>query len=374
MKKIFSVVIILAAFAIAMPAKASWQDSSFVATVLKIAENILSTEETPAVLPPEQDVFEEEFVDPKEIQQVLREMKDMRRELNSFIKQLKKIANAGDDINQINSLLQQIAGFESAINAGTNLRDTIQEFRDLRIWEELNKFRAKIEIPRETSQWNKEIKKLEKMLIQKKYQNLGFNFDAVRAKVGEIKSGVARVLELYNSGNLEEAIEEFNDLRQDFHPGEITSVIQRVQEITNRLKSVKNAEAREKIKAIFGEAISNFNEGEYRIARELIDESFNDIAGMISKASLIGKKKGYSKDQILQMTEQLKEKVQGRVEEKTMRIQEEQVKREMMEKREPVIEKREPAPAQIQEAPVPSTPVEPAPRVEQQPVQTAPVQ
>lgn len=238
---------------------------------------------------------DEEWVDPREVQQALREMKDMRKELNRMIKQAKKLPNGAAMASDMNTLLGQIASFESKINEGVELRDNIQEFRDAQIWQEINKFRAQIEIPKEIIQWNKEIKRLEKAFTQKKYQSLGLNLEGAKAKSTEVREALARVQEYYNSGDFESAMEEFNDLRQDLYIGEILNVIQRTQELMNRLKAVKNAEVKTQIQEAFNEVIDNFNEGEYRVARELMDESWNDIMKMINQALSVGKKKEFLK-------------------------------------------------------------------------------
>ena len=319
MRKLFLGILIFSLMAGATPALAKMSPNSFLAAVAKLVQEIMPSEE---ILVEPEEPMDEEFVDPREVQQVLKEIKDMRRELNRFAKQFKKLPNSGDDLNQINTLLEQLAGFESNINQGVDLRDNIQEFRDAQIWEQVNIFRAKIEIPKETAQWNKEIKKLEKMLVQKKYQNLGLDLGGAKSKVEEIKAGLARVQESYNSGDLETAMAEFDDLRQDFHPGEMFSVIQRMWDVMSKLKMVKDAEVRNQIRGALDEVVTNFNEGEYRIARELMDENFNEIMTLISKAYSVGKKKGVSKEGLFRMTEQLEGKLKEQAEEKRVNIQE----------------------------------------------------
>lgn len=323
MDKIFFTILILGVLTAASPALAKVTDDPFLAAIIKLVQDFLPGEETP-VVPSEEMGFpggEEEFVDPREVQQVLKEIKDIKKELNRFAKAFKKIPNSENEINQINSLLGELATFESNINARTDLRDNIQEFRDAQIWEKVNVFRAKVEIPKEMTQWKKEIKKLDKIWTQKKYQNLGLDLETAKAKIEEVKTILAKVQEYYNSGNFESAMEEFDDLRQDFHPGEIVSVIQRTQDLMNRLKAVKNAEIRNQIKEAFSEAITNFNEGEYRVARELLDENFNAITALIYKASSVGKKKGLTKEAFLQMAEKLEEQLRGKAEEKKEKME-----------------------------------------------------
>lgn len=320
MRKLFfaGIVILFLGFLFVLtPTLAKIIDSPFLAGISKIVQNILPSKELQPVSPEEG----EEFVDPRDVKQVLREIKDMKRELKRFAKEFKKLPNSQDDLNQVNNLLTQVTDFENRINQGVNLREVIQEFRDEQIWEDLNKFRAKIEIPKEMKYWNKDIKRLEKMLKQKKYQDLGFDLEKTKNKLDETKTSLAKIQEYYNNGDLESAIEEFDDLRQDFHPGEILSALQRTQELMSRAKKIKDAEVQNQIKEMFDEVVSSFNEGEYRIARELIDENFNEISQVIYKAYSVGKK-GNTKEGFFEMTENFEQTLKNKADEKKAKLQE----------------------------------------------------
>lgn len=369
MSKLFLTILILGFLIVANSASAKISENSFFAAMIKLVQEMMPKEEI-FPEPEEQQLFDEDFVDPREVQQVQREIKDQKRELTRMAKQAKKLPQGLEIINEINALLEQVASFESKINEGIDLRDNIQEFRDAQIWQELNKIRARVEIPKEITQWQKEIKRLEKMLGQKKYQNLGLNLEMAKSRIEEMKDSLSRVQDFYNSSDFESAMEEFDELRQDFHPGEIMSVIQRMQELKNRLKAVKNAEVREQVQQAFAEVIDNFNEGEYRVARELMDESWNDIMGMIQKALSLGKKKGVSRESILRMTDKLEEQIRNKAEEKKARIE------EMREQREEKTQPAQPAqpPVQLQPPTQEQQPVQPKEGTVQPPLELQPVQ
>ena len=337
MNKIFFAVLILAVFLTAKPALAKTNDSLW-AAIIKFAQEIIPGGEGAMSQPMEEEKFDEDFVDPRELQQVLREIKDLKKELNRLAKQAGKTAGREATLADVNALLGQVSGFESNINSGTNVQEAIQEFREAEIWQDLNKIRAKIEIPKQKSQWEKEIKKLEKILNQKKFQNLGLELSGVKTKLEENRAGLAKIQEFYNAGEFEEAMEEFNSLREDFNPVDVGNILQRTQELTNRLKTIKNAEVRNKVKEIYQEVIDNFNQGEYRVAWELMNESWQDIMNLVSKASSVGKKQGYSKEGFLQMSNKLEQQVKGKAEEKRAIIQ------ERREEKQEVKEKIEPAP------------------------------
>lgn len=294
----------LGIFAITSPALAETKKSSFWASLITLVQEALpgigegekiappSPETIPQPQPREikpqemmpQEMEEpqyEDFVDPREIQNVLKQLKDMRREVNRFLKQAKKMPDA---LSRLNSLSEKVNNFESKISSSSSKED-LQEFYDEQLWEEFNGIRAAIELPKELKQWNQEIKRAEKMVAQKKFQGIGIDIAAVKSKLAEIKSTLSGIESLYNAGNLEEAMAEFDDLRQDFHPSEIVSVMQRLQDVTNRLRPKKiSEEIKNTIRGMLSGVISSFNSGDYREAREEMDETWNEIMKKLNVA------------------------------------------------------------------------------------------
>ncbi len=334
------------------------KDTSFLAELKRIVQELLPGNQETMLTDQPLDEFEE-VLDPREIQQALREIKDIKRELKRFQKELKKIPNSGDDLNQINVLLEQVAGFESNIQSSPT-RDNIQEFREEQIWEQVNKFRAKVEIPRELKQWNSGIKKAERLLKQKSYQKLGLNLENASAKLNEIKASLARVQEAYNSGDLETAMEEFDEVRQDFHPGEITSALQRMKDLVNKLKAVKDEQIRQQINEALQEITTAFNEGEYRLARELLDENFDGLMKMIYRAYTVGKKKGVDKEKFSELMENFEEKMKQNAEQKKRVIEEKRSGPEPIQQPQPIqpqsIQPIQPLPPATQTPPAESVP------------------
>ncbi len=324
LKKFFCFALILTILATASPVYAKSKIQSFFDLFLGALVNVVEEIIPPAPLPEKvEEQAEEEFVNPQEVKQVLRELKDIKRELNKFAKQLAKLPNSSDDLNAINSLLEQTSNFQAIINSGENLRDTIQEFRDAQMWDEINKFRAKVEIPKEMKQWNKEIKRIGKLLTQKKTKNaaseFGLDLEGAKAKVEELKSGLAKVQEYYNGGDLESAIEEFDELRQDLQPWDISNVLQRFQELITGFKKVKDQEIKNQVKETLSETVSAFNDADYQFARELMDESFSELMQLIYKVSA----KKYNKEGMLNTMQQLEIKMKEKSEEK---MQKEEIK------------------------------------------------
>lgn len=321
--KFFYIVLIVFVLAAASPAYAKSGTQSFFNRMLGALVNAVENIIPSAPLPDEvKEEAKEELVDPREVQQVLRELRDINRELKRFAKQLAKLPNSSDDVSAIHNLITQVENYRMAVNSGENLRDAIQDFRDAQMWDELNKFRAKVEVPKEMKNWNKEIKKIEKLLKQKKIQNasseFGFDLEGARTKIQELKVGLSNVQEYYSAGDLESAIEEFDGLRQELQPWDLGNVLQRFNELAARLKKVKDQQIKEQVKETLSEIVSNFNDGDYQLARELMEENFNDLLQIIFKASGGVKNWGkkYDKEGMMDTMEKIENKMKEKIEEK----------------------------------------------------------
>jgi len=346
MRKIYLISLILVGvLALSASVLAKGGSDSLLAGLVKIAQEILPEGEK--TMEPEEFAEMEEFVNPQEVQQVLREMKDLKREGKRILKKLQKLPTAGEDVAQMNNILNQIANFESKINSGVDLRDNIEEFRDSQFWDELNKLRAKVEIPKEMKQWTKEIKRTERLLKQKSFQKLGLDLEKAKIKLEEMKAGLNAVQNYYQAGDLESAIDEFDGLREDFHPGEINGVMYRMKDLKKMLKGIKDQEVKAMVEEVLQEVIEIFNEGDYRLGRETLDENFDELAKIINKAIAASRKKIKSADDFSEMTEKVKEKMQQRIEEKS-RIEEQKQIEEQNKIEAPV---SEPTPAPVEPQP-----------------------
>lgn len=264
--------------------------------------------------PMEEEQNPEDFVDPKEIQRVTMEIKNMKKEISRLSKQIKKLPNSADDVNQMNVIMEQLSGFQTRINSGQDVRDALQEFYDEQIWEQINLMRAKVEVPLEIGRWNKEIKRAEKSLSQKKFQVAGLDIARAQQKLQEVKNTLAQVESSYNAGDLETAIQELDDVRQEFHPGEIMATVQRMQELYTRLKRVKDAAIKTQIQDALSEVVTEFNDGEYRAARELLDETWPEIMKIVGQATAPrkkGVKQGAVQPNVGALKEQLREKAEN---------------------------------------------------------------
>lgn len=229
----------------------------------------------------------QEFMDPREIQQTLRDIKQMRNDIKrNYLKQIKKLGSQSD-VGQLNEILADLDRFQNALSNSSadasDLREAVEDFRDAQYWDKLNKIRARLEIPKEIKQITLSIRRLERTVKAKAAKNLGFNLDRVQQTLTEMKQNIETVQNHYNGGNLEEAQEAMREFHEEVNPGEIESTITRVRDVKNTLKRVKDQEIRTEVERVLQEVIDAFNNGEYRDARETLDEYADDMQNLINK-------------------------------------------------------------------------------------------
>lgn len=337
MRSLFIGALVLGLLGFAPSAHAAFDLQSFLGAAARFVQNAFSPEEENGA--PEEEQNPEDFVDPAEIRRVTQDIKNMRRELTRFAKQIQKLPNSSDDATQIQNLLGELSSAEQKLQSGTDVRETLQDFYDARIWEDINKIRAKIEVPKEITQWTKEIKRAEKSLALKKYQTLGLDTAQAKQKLQEVKNMLVQVESFYGAGDLESAIETLDEVRQDFHPGEVMGVADRMYQIATALKRVKDATVKTQIQNVLQDAVSEFNSGEYRAARELMDEAAPEIMKIITTVTSAGKKKVNVQQNMNQLGEKIKEKME------TIRQKGEETERRKEEMQKPPMPQQTPPPA-----------------------------
>ncbi|MFH0779234.1 MAG: hypothetical protein V1928_00060, partial [Parcubacteria group bacterium] len=248
--------------------------------------------ENPAQPPqePATNEFEEqtkvEFVNPRDVQNALGEIKRMQSDMKRFIKQLKKIPNSADDLIFANDLLTQLNEHYGAIKnppADVSLREALQEFWEARMWEEVDKIRAKVEIPKELTNIAKDLKKLKKTITLKAYKNLGFNLDSMAESVAEMESAYNEAKSNYDQGNLEDAWSAMETFHSGMQPGEVMGVLNQTKEIKDRTRSVKNQEIKAMIDEVLGDVIESADAGEFRSANQALNEIRNELMKIMTK-------------------------------------------------------------------------------------------
>ncbi len=241
----------------------------------------LESEKGPGI--PEED-RREEFVDPQEIRDVLRQIKDIKREANRIIKKATK-AGFTAETAKLNELVMQVSATEAALRGSKDRvsRDTLQDFYDAQIWDTMNNIRVKIELPNELKGIEREMKRLEKMINKKTFVVEGIDMEKVRVKIEEVKAAVSHARENLAQGNLEEAQEAMQVVYEDgAHPGEMFGVLNRLAEMTRRLKVIKSESVRSDIQEVLAPVYDAVNSGDFREANTLINEVDQELWKVMS--------------------------------------------------------------------------------------------
>ncbi len=228
----------------------------------------------------EEEGQQNDYVDPQEIKNVQKDIKNMTTEIKKFIKQLKKIKNATEDIAKLNEMLTQLQDFTNKIKnppEDYTQREILQEFWDENYWEQVQYYRARIEIPNEITRLNKDIKKLEGLLKRKAYQKLGLNLDTIKARLNEIKEAIKIVQEDYNAGNFDDAMTSLEPIREGSQPGDMMCVLNGLRDFTRELGLIKDKTIKAQIQEIIQPIIDGANDGEYRDSCQSLNEIRNEI-------------------------------------------------------------------------------------------------
>lgn len=263
-----------------------------------------------------------DFVEPREIQEVLRQIKDLKKEAARILKKATK-ANLSIEIGQINELVSQITTVETALKGSVDTisRDTLQDFYDSQAWEQLNNIRIKIEMPNEIKTMERELTKLEKLVNKKTFAVDGIDMTGIKAKIQEIKTALNQAKENLAQNNLEEAGEALRDIHENgFHPGEMVNVLNRLSEITKQLRKIKSEEVRNDIKEVLAPVFEAIDAGDFREANMLLNEVDNDLRKIMSTV----KNKSAINSDIRARMDKLEQKMQQKLQQQNNNSKEQQ--------------------------------------------------
>ncbi|KKU12162.1 MAG: hypothetical protein UX17_C0055G0002 [Parcubacteria group bacterium GW2011_GWC2_45_7] len=241
----------------------------------------------PEVDDDQREQFERQMI-VNEKQNVLREIVQQKRELTRLYNQLRRLRGAADDLAQADALKAKIADFENRIrsNSGEDfdeLRSIIEEYRDAELWDEIQKIRLKVELPRELNRLLTDINRGTRLLSQKAFQNLGFDVAAVRARVDAIKVLHSEVRACYQSGDFECANERMQEIREGDHPGELQGAMQMLRGIKEMSKMIRDNELKNEVNELVQPVIQAINSGEWRQAREDMQEIERELRDIMQK-------------------------------------------------------------------------------------------
>lgn len=212
----------------------------------------------------------------EEQKNTLREIRDQKRELKSMCSKLKRLKGAESNAVSCNELIVKLTEIEQQIKSPVGdveeAREQMNEFRDMRIWDEINSMRLRADLPRELNQFFKDLLRVERMLKQKSFQKIvGLNFEQIAAKFAEIKQLHAESKACYESGDFECANEKLNEARQDNYPGELEGSLHMLRSINDMLRNIRDQELQGEVQQFLMSAIEQLNGGEWREANQEIN-------------------------------------------------------------------------------------------------------
>lgn len=252
---------------------------------------------------------QEDFVDAREIQQVQRQINDLKKQATRLLKKTAKNAALANEASELQNFINKLASYAEAVKAGT--RDALQEFYDAELWETLNGFQARIEMPTEISRVEKDLVRLEKLIAQKAFQVNGVDLGIVRSKIEEIRSAINGAKSALSSGDPESAREYLQVVYEGTHPGEMHGVLQQLREITKQLKTIKNEEIRQAIMEVLSPVYEAVAAGDFREANMALSEVSRELFSLFGR---LRNTRTFNNDLRTKMRT-LEQKLEGRIQE-----------------------------------------------------------
>ncbi len=259
----------------------------------------------------EGQVLEENFVDPREIENTLRDIARLKGEVRGLKRRTAKNPDLQNKITQIITELDTFANNIKNPPSEYTVREALQEFYEARMWEEVGKIRAQIELPQILKDLPMSIKRVDRLIKLKVYQKLGLDTVSITTYLNDVKEAYTTAQTAYNQGNLEDAMTALEFMQENGHPGELEGAIRRLKEISDKIRVVKDSEIRGQFEELLAPIIEAINQGEFRLANELLNDAYPEILMMIKKMYKINQK---SRLEILQRLSTVEDQVRTKLE------------------------------------------------------------
>lgn len=237
---------------------------------------------------PEEDV-QEEFVDPKEIKDALKQFKDQRKEIRSFEQKLtrsKDIANKEQVRTELRAYVAALATFEQQIKnppADLGQRGALQEYYDARTWDTLEEFRMRIQVPSELKDAKRSLGKIRKMLQGKAFLKLGLDIQRLTAILENLQGIVDRIDQAYQAGDWEAMRENMEEIWQNnMHPGRLEHALNRIRELKNMAQKVKDPRVVAAIEEMMAPVYEALYDSDFDEVHAILDEYEDDFRRLIN--------------------------------------------------------------------------------------------
>ncbi len=313
----------------------------------------------------EEQKFPEDIVDPREVENALREIGRLKGEARGLSKRVARLKNSEEVKQKLNEILQMLDAFSGQIKnppSHYTEREALMEFYDARMWEEVGAVRAQIELPQILKDIPLAVRRIEKLLKLKAYQTLGIDIQGVTNYLSELKTAHAESDRLYKAGDIQGAMEEIQFIQESGHPGELEGAIRRLKEINDLIKRVRDKQIQKELSEMLFPITEAINEGDFRTAHEILNEVHPLVMDVARKSYKAGAK---TRTDILKRLSDFEGKMNSKLEERAEqeRIQEEKINQELEKKKlesntiqvQPIPESSSQPPTEIPLSPPPTT-------------------
>jgi hypothetical protein len=218
----------------------------------------------------------------RDMKNIQRDLKRQKRELTRLCKKLQTLKGSSDDQQSCQDLLSQIGTFEQNFAVcrqdldPEEIRDSMQEFWDMEIWNQIQVIRNKVEFPREHNRIVKEMTRMSRLLNSRTWEKNGFDTSTLKQRIEEWRKLLEEAKSCYSNGDFECAQEILQEFYEN-HPGECTGALYNLRNLYQQSRSIRNKELRQEIIELFGGATGMLRDGECRDARIEFEEIYKNL-------------------------------------------------------------------------------------------------
>lgn len=227
---------------------------------------------------------QEDFVDPREITNTLRDIKRQKvelRQLSRQITRLKNVAGTAEMLAKVKELSDQLTTIENNIKnppGDMTQREALQEFYDSRSWEIFEDLRTRIQLPREVADGKKALAKIERMLKQKAFQKLDLDMAKVQDLVSKIKAIYSQVEAALNANDFDGAREAMQEIWEGgMHPGGLEGALHRIRGIKDMLRAIRDKDIIAAVEELLAPVYEALYEGDFNEIHNVLNEYEDDL-------------------------------------------------------------------------------------------------
>lgn len=235
------------------------------------------------------DDRDRDFVNPQEIEDVKRQIKrDLQREIKQLVKQATKagMQTEAAQLNEImNALSNTLAVLSNPAARNDDLREAINNFHDARHWDTMNEIRAKVELPKQIKDVEKQIRSIAKLISSKSTKKaislFGLDMAGVNSTLAETTQLLQEVKNSLQAGDSAGAQEGMRDV-WDNNPGMAEGIIHQFRGFADMMRGIKNADLIAQLKALAQPGIDAFRAGDYEEAQALLGDARDDMQNLLN--------------------------------------------------------------------------------------------